>query len=213
MTEPLFRYDMAELGRAAASFVSSLEGLTPALGLASDPAIWSELTLDWWAAAASPRARVDAASARVHLTEALHADVDWPAPRAVSRRGPFDLAHTSHPPFDAQAHPYGYAYWERALEAERLELLLAAQIRWGGGGRPAARFGRAMLAASDLTAVDARAKALFVATDAEAERRRLLDALGGLRLASWDTRPWLWVDVPWRVDWQEHGPAWGLLEG
>jgi hypothetical protein len=70
-----------------------------------------------------------------------------------------------------------------------------------------------MLAASDLASVDGRSKAILFATDGEEEHRRVLAGLTKLRLAAWDARPWLWVDVPWRVDWSAHAPRWGLLEG
>jgi hypothetical protein len=212
MTERLFRYDPAELRSVAARLIAELGGAGAAIAQASDPDVWTELVLDWLAGVAADRARIDAAPARPHLTSELYAQIAWAPPRSVVRQGPLAMSHLSHPSF-SEAHPYGYAYWTRAFEVERLETLLAVACEWGGGGRPGARFGRVMLAASDLASVDARAKAIVFASDDEAEHRRISDALGRLRLASWDARPWLWVDVPWRSDWQEHGPASGVLEG
>ncbi len=212
MTGTFLRYDPAELRAAGAALVADLEGAGAALARASDPEVWSELVLDWLARSASERARVDAAPARPHLTAELYAELAWAPPRSVLRQGPFAMAHLTHPSF-ADASPYGYAYWTRALEAERLETLLAVACEWGGGGRPGARFGRVMLAASDLAGAEARAKAILFSSDDEAEHRRVVEALGKLRLASWDARPWLWIDVPWRADWAEHGPRAALLEG
>ncbi len=211
MSARFLRYDATELRVMAAALIDDLERAKGTLARATDPEVWSEVILDWLAAAASERARVDSAPARPHLTAELYAELEWPAPRASGRQGPFAMTHSTHPPWSET--PYGYAYWTRALEAERLETLLAVGVEWGSGGRPAARFGRVMLAASDLSAVDARAKAIVLASDDEAEHRRILDALGKLRLASWDARPWLWIDVPWRADWSEHPPRAGLLEG
>lgn len=207
------RYDPSELRTAGEDFLAALGEISPSLGHASDPAVWSELVLDWLAARASDRARVDAEPARAHLTAALYREHGWAPTRDATRRGLVDLTHVSHPRFSEAGSPFGYAYWESALSSERLEVFFAAQIAWGEGGRPAGRYGRVMLAASDLAALEARSKSIWIATDTEEERRRLLSGLGKLRLASWDTRPWLWVDVAWRSDWQEHGPAFGILEG
>lgn len=207
------RYDPSELRAAGEDVLAALEGIAPSLGHASDPAVWTELVLDWLAARASERARVDAEPARPHLTAALYGEREWAKVRDATRRGLVDLTHVSHPRFSEAGPPFGYAYWERALASERLEIFFAAQIAWGEGGRPAGRHGRVMLAAADLAMVEARAKAIWLATSSEEERRRIVGGLGKLRLASWDARPWLWVDVPWRSDWQEHRPAFGVLEG
>lgn len=205
-----FRYDPAELRSVSARLIADLGGFP--LARASDPEIWTELVLDWLASVAAERARIDAAPARPHLTAELYAEIDWAPRRSVVRQGPFAMAHLSHPSF-GEAHPYGYAYWTHAFEVERLETLLAVACEWGGGGRPGARFGRVMLAASDLASVDARAKAIVFASDDEEEHRRIVEALAKLRLASWDARPWAWIDLPWRADWSEHAPRSGLLEG
>lgn len=208
-----FRYDPSELRAVGEAVTGDLGRLAIPLGAASDPSLWTELLLDWLSASAAERARVDAEPGRAHLTRALYEELTWPSPRRATRPGLLALMHVSHPSFEREGHPYGYAYWERALESERLEVLLAAQLEWGQGARPAGRYGRVMLAAADLASVDSRAKAMFFATDAEEERRRVVQGLSKLRLASWDARPWLWVDVPWRADWHEHPPAFGVLEG
>lgn len=210
MSARLFRYDPTELRAVGAAFVDALASITTSS--ATDPDLWTELTLDFWASVAADRARVDSIAARPHLTAELYASITWAPPRSVVRPGPVALSHLSHPSF-AECHPYGYAYWERAFEAERLETRLALACEWGGGGRPAARYGRVMLAASDLAGLDARAKAIVFASDGEEEHRRVVVGLGHLRLAAWDARPWLWVDVPWRADWSTHSPRCGLLEG
>ncbi len=204
-----FRYDATELREQAERFVADLARLRSG---PPGPEIWTEVVLDWLAAAASDRARVDASTACPHLTAELYESVDWARPRSVIRSCPVAMIHSSHPTFSA-GHPYGYAYWEEAFQRERLETLLAVACEWGGGGRPAARYGRVMLAAADVAGLDARAKAVLYASDTEEERRRIEDGLRRLRLASWDARPWLVVDVPWRSDWSEHGPDWTLLEG
>lgn len=205
------RYDPSELRAAGEALVAARPALDRVAALAADPRVWDELVLDWLAARASERARVDAAPALAHLTDALYAELEWAPRRTSSRRGPVALTHLSHPPFDVP--PYGYAYWREAVTSERLEVFFAAQIEWGGGGRAAARHGRVMLAAADLAAIEARSKAVLVSTDDEAERRRLVEGLTALRLASWDSRPWLYVDLAWRADPTEHAPTWGLLEG
>ncbi len=211
-TEPsrFFRYDPTELRAVGARFVRELSAVSSPL--ASDPEVWTELTLDFWCAVAAPGARVDACGARPHLTAEIYASASWAPPRAMARSGPFMLAHSTHPLFE-EGHPYGYAYWDRAFSQERLEMLLAGACEWGSGGRPGARYGRVMSAASDLTPLDARVKVIFFATDSEEEHRRIVRGLEQLRLASWDSRPWLWVDVPWRCDWNEHAPRLGVLEG
>jgi hypothetical protein len=208
----LLRYDPTELRTAGAAFVEALSELSGAGGLLGDPDVWTELALDFWAHRAPPGGRVDSLPPRPHLTAELYANHCWAPSRAVVRSGPVSLSHLSHPAF-TEDHPYGYAYWDRAFALERLETRLALACEWGGGGRPAARYGRVMLAASDLAGLDARAKAILFATDREEEHRRVLDGLAKLRLAAWDSRPWLWVDVPWRIDWSERPPRWGLLEG
>lgn len=202
-----FRYDPSELRAIGARFIEAVR----AIG-AADPDVWTEVALDFWASAAAERARVDCESARPHLTSELYAEIEWAPRRDVVRKGPLAMSHLSHPSFEELA-PYGYAYWDRAFERERLETLLALACEWGGGGRPAARYGRVLMAAADLATVEARSKVVLFASDGEAERRRILDGLGKLRLASWDARPWLCVDVPWRTDFAEHPPELQLLEG
>lgn len=208
--ERFFRYDPTELRAIGGRFVDALGAI--AGKPAGDPDVWTELALDWWASVAADRARVDAESARPYATAELYAELEWAPCRSVLRKGPLAMSHLSHPSFD-DGVPYGYAYWQRALERERLETLLALACEWGGGGRPAARYGRVMLACADLASIDARAKAVLFASDDEAEHRRIVLGLTKLRLASWDTRPWLYVDVPWRADFAEHPPRAGVLEG
>ncbi|MCC6877325.1 MAG: hypothetical protein IT378_23670 [Sandaracinaceae bacterium] len=205
------RYDVSELRACGETWVQTLREAQPAIALASDPDAWTELVLDWLAGLASERARVDARPARPALSAEVYAERPIASVRACLRAGPFAMAHLTHPPFDAT--PYGYAYWAGALERERLETLLIASCEWGAGGRAAARYGRILLSASDMASVDARAKAIFFATDGEEERRRVVHGLEKLRLASWDARPWLWVDCAWRTDPAEHGPGAGVLEG
>lgn len=211
MSPRFFRYDATEL-RAMGERLTQELSATRLPSLASDPDTWTELVLDWLASVAAERARVDSIAPRSHLVAELYAEVTWAPPRSVVRRGPTAMSHLSAPSF-TDAQPYGYAYWDRAFEAERLETLLAVACEWGGGGRPGARYGRVMLAAADLAGLDARAKAILFASDDEAERRRSLEGLSKLRLASWDTRPWLWIDIPWRASFAEHAPNSGLLEG
>jgi hypothetical protein len=212
MSQRFFRYDATELRTMGARLVDAITGSSRLATMASDPDAWTEVCLDWLASVAAERARVDAAPARPELTAELYAEIAWATPRTVVRRGPTSMSHLSAPSF-AEAQPYGYAYWERALAIERLETLLAVQCEWGGGGRPGARYGRVMLAAADLASFDARAKAIVFTSDDEAEHRRVVEGLGKLRLASWDARPWLFIDIPWRRDFAEHPPRCGLLEG
>ena len=212
MYERFFRYDATELRTMGARLCEAIAGSPRLLTLASDPDAWTEICLDWLASMAAERARVDAAPPRPELTAELYAEIEWATPRTVVRRGPTSMSHLSAPSF-TEAVPFGYAYWERALERERLETLLAVQCEWGGGGRRGARYGRVMLAAADLAGLDARAKAIMFASDDEEEHRRVIEGLSKLRLASWDARPWLWIDVPWRADFAEHPPRSGLLEG
>ncbi|MFK7989657.1 MAG: hypothetical protein AB8I08_26805 [Sandaracinaceae bacterium] len=207
---PFFRYDAAELRDAAARFVADLPRLDRAAAWTADVSVWEELLLDWWTAEAAPRVRVEAPLARIALTEPVRSQIDWPGPREAARGGPVTLMHRS--PVAGEGHPYSYAYWRDAVASERLEVLLAAQVELGCGGRPASRFGRVMLAASDLAPVAARAKALFFSTMDEGERRRLFEQLGALRLASWDTRPWLVVDVAHLADREAHPAHWDLLD-
>lgn len=207
-----FRYDAAELRDAAARFLEQLPRLDRAAAWTADPAVWEELLLDWWAAEAAPGARVEAPLARVALSAPVREEVEWPGPREAPRQGPATLMHRSHPAA-SEGHPYSYAYWRDAVASERLEVLLAAQVELGRGGRPASRFGRVMLAARDLAPIAARAKTLFFSTADEAERRRLIEQLGALRLASWDTRPWLYVDLAHLADREVHAAHWGVLEG
>jgi len=203
------RYDVTELRACAERWIEDAKQAHPWLAQLADPDGWSELTLDWLASVAAERARVDASAARPHLVGEPREG--WPDARTCTRAGPFAMTHVAQPRFDET--PHGYAYWERALSAERLETLLVVAIEWGSGGRPAARYGRVLLGASDLVHVDARAKVIAFSSDEESERRRIVRDLTRLRLAAWDTRPWLWVDLAWRADWSEHAPSASVLEG
>lgn len=207
-----FRYDAAELREAAARFLDDLPKLDRAAAWTADVAVWEELVLDWWAAEASTHAAVEAPLARAPLSAPVRAEVAWPGPRDAWRSGPVSLLHRSPVPSD-DAHPYSYAYWRDAVAAERIEVLFAAQVELGRGGRPASRFGRVMLAARDLAPLVCRAKAVFFSTMDEAERRRTVESLEALRLASWDTRPWLYMDLALMADREVHPAHWGLLEG
>jgi hypothetical protein len=212
MSARFFRYDAAELRAVGTSFVDAVRAIARHPALAGDPDVWSEVALDYFAAARSERARVDAEAARPHLTAELYRETEWAPCRSVVRRGPLAMSHLSHPSFE-DGGPHGYAHWQRAFETERLETLLALACEWGGGGRPAARYGRVMLACADLATVEARAKVVLFASDDEPEHRRIVEGLTKLRLASWDARPWLYVDIPWRSDFEAHPPRAALLEG
>lgn len=207
---PLFRYDSAELRDTAPRFVEALDSLRAAAVWTADVAVWEELVLDWWAHEAHADARVEGPLTRPVLSEPVRQDLAWPPPRQVSRVGPVSLVHRRGLPADS--HPYSYVHWQQAVANERLEILLAAQVELGCGGRPASRFGRVMLAAMDLASLQARAKLLVFSTQDMAERRRLTDQLAALRLATWESRPWLLVDLAAFPASEEHHRWWDLLE-
>ena len=110
MVQAFVTYDEGELERAGSAFVAAAATLFEEPW---GPVAWTDLVLDWFAAASGAGRSVWARQSSVARPWRAHSSLGRLEPRNVTSEWIVDLCHTSYPVRD----PADRVYWKRALAA------------------------------------------------------------------------------------------------